>query len=445
MTAVGFGRAVGALTGVMLLLVSCNERIEVLRSVDGDPAGPVGGAPMTSGGGSGGGNATGGSDATGGSAGGESFSEVPLTGNSVVVDAGAAHSCAVVDGRLFCWGANAEGELGVGDVTDRDIATRVGSAGDWQTVSGGDSFSCALRAGGVWCFGSGSSGQLGNGTFASSLVPVQVSLPADAAQVVAGHEHACAILVDDRLFCWGANAEGQLAQDDPYPGPGVDSPDPVQVDPPSQWTEIAAGQGHGCGIKNDGTMHCWGRNTEGHLGIGSLDPGQVRVPLQVGEQTDWQAVAAGQSGTCGLRGTAELHCWGSNDASRLGVDVGDLSASPVAVPGMVDVLSFDTETFHSCAVTQADGLHCWGRNVEGQLGLGDTDDRSTPTLVVEPEVVWSQVATGRFHSCAAQRVDEMSPVTVVCTGRNAGGQLGVGDVDRRSVFSPVLVDEVDLQ
>lgn len=425
-----------ALLGVA---VACSERLEVLSSRAGGvgAAGGTGGVALPSGGASSGGNA--------GGAGGEpSSSAVVLSGAAIQLDAGSAHTCAVVDGSLYCWGANPDGALGLGDVSDRDVAVRVGTASDWQAVAVGDSFSCGIRADEVWCFGSGNSGQLGHGFFTSSLVPVQVALPTGARDIVVGDEHACAVLVDDRLFCWGANVEGQLAQDDPYPEPGVNSPSPVQVGA-SSWFGAGAGQGHGCGIETAGTLHCWGRNTDGQLGIGSLDPGQIRVPLQVGSDADWISVTAGQNGTCGLRGQRDLYCWGRNAFGRLGVDAGELATAPVVVPGMSMVVDFDTDTFHTCAIDGASRPHCWGRNVEGQLGLADTEDRSSPAVVPQPQGSWTDISTGRFHSCGVMREDGADVLLVACTGQNSGGQLGVGDVARRSVFTPTLMEAVEVE
>ncbi|XP_023763790.1 ultraviolet-B receptor UVR8 isoform X1 [Lactuca sativa] len=43
-----------------------------------------------------------------------------------VVSCGARHSAVVTDGKVFCWGWNKYGQLGVGDVIDRNIPSEVG-------------------------------------------------------------------------------------------------------------------------------------------------------------------------------------------------------------------------------------------------------------------------------------------------------------------------------
>jgi alpha-tubulin suppressor-like RCC1 family protein len=89
--------------------------------------------------------------------------------------------------------------------------------------------------------------------------------------------------------------------------------------------------------------------------------------------------------------------------------------------------------FNACGIQQDNTLHCWGRNAEGQLGVGDWLDRSgAPQVGIDTD--WANVAMGRFHTCA-QKQDG----SVHCTGENVDGQLGLGDTQRRNVFTPVTL------
>ncbi|NEO27279.1 MAG: hypothetical protein F6K03_10365, partial [Kamptonema sp. SIO4C4] len=112
----------------------------------------------------------------------------------------------------------------------------------------------------------------------------------------------------------------------------------------------------------------------------------------------WLAASPGQSHSCGVDAAGALHCWGSNGSFQLGT--GD--REPRDVPTRTfegPVVQLDTDTFHGCAVTPDEAMRCWGRNVEGQLGTGDLMDLRAPTEV-GAAVAWSEVATGRFHTCA---------------------------------------------
>ena len=47
---------------------------------------------------------------------------------------------------------------------------------------------------------------------------------------------------------------------------------------------------------------------------------------------------------------------------------------------------------------------------------------------------WVSVAAGRFHTCALKR-----DRSVLCTGQNDVGQLGLGDIESRTTFTPVVL------
>ena len=71
------------------------------------------------------------------------------------------------NGHLYAWGANFDGELGMGedDTDERLFPNRVGSATNWVTASDGDAWSVGVRSDGtLWGWGRNWYGQLGLGT-----------------------------------------------------------------------------------------------------------------------------------------------------------------------------------------------------------------------------------------------------------------------------------------
>ena len=109
------------------------------------------------------------------------------------------------------------------------------SAGPVPVVSSGGGGSCTLMPDQtVWCWGSNATGQLGNGTIQDSMTPVKVSTLGPATDVSAGQSdnavsafnHACAVETTSQVFCWGSNTFGELgrgtiSQDNPSAVPGV--------------------------------------------------------------------------------------------------------------------------------------------------------------------------------------------------------------------------------
>jgi alpha-tubulin suppressor-like RCC1 family protein len=79
-------------------------------------------------------------------------------------------------------------------------------------VSAGDNHTCGLQANGsLWCWGQNADGQLGTGSNLPSSAPATVTaLPATWLAVAAGGGHTCAVGGDGTLWCWGRNASGQL-------------------------------------------------------------------------------------------------------------------------------------------------------------------------------------------------------------------------------------------
>ena len=394
-----------------LLALACVERGEVLSSarVQGDEGAQAG-------------------------AGGETMHREPeLVISGVAV--GLSHSAAVSSGRLFTWGANEAGELGLGDTTERHVPTELTSTQTFVSVTAGGDYTCALDdLGSVYCFGANDRGQLGQGDRQPRTLPVRVPLRRGARVVSNNFEHVCALLADASLYCWGQNFEGELGQDDsPPPGQDETADDalsPVQV-PGTDWSDVSAGDGFTCGVRFDGTLWCWGRNTGHQLGPDS--DAQIRHPIQVGSDTDFARVDSGQQFSFALKQDHSLWCWGlnvgsPNDGYPLGMDTSGLDR-PTRFGSASDWIAFDTRVFHTCAVNRKNELWCWGRNIEGQLGTGDIDLRSSATHVADGIAA---VSVSWFTTCALTTAGH-----VLCTGKNEHGETGDGTTERPLRFTDV--------
>ncbi len=163
----------------------------------------------------------------------------------VSVTLGQYHVCALqrLDGsqKLFCWGDNSQGQLGIGSNSGPEYcATGLSCSRTPRLVAGfGDevvslsahatnSHSClATSSRTVYCWGDNTFGQLGLGVLGSNEpLPRQVAgLPGDADQVATGYLHTCAIRAGyQKLSCWGYNRFGALGFE------GNDfQPSPVEV------------------------------------------------------------------------------------------------------------------------------------------------------------------------------------------------------------------------
>lgn len=129
------------------------------------------------------------------------------------ISVGSAHSCAVrVDGTVWCWGRNLEGQLGRGTSTFSETAGPVPGLSGAVEVASGYRFACArLDDGTVRCWGDGHFGQLGDGTGTSRRAPAAVTGIDDATHLTLGEYSTCVVRASGRVWCWGYNADGELA------------------------------------------------------------------------------------------------------------------------------------------------------------------------------------------------------------------------------------------
>lgn len=145
----------------------------------------------------------------------------PLRVRSVAC--GRAHAAAVSQrGALLCWGANARGQLGLGDREARATPCVVTLRAPVVRVACGAAFSAAVTAAGrVYAWGCNARGQLALGalTPADSAVPRRARLPdaASATALACGAQHLLVRCDNGALFAAGDNQHGQLGLADAAP------------------------------------------------------------------------------------------------------------------------------------------------------------------------------------------------------------------------------------
>ena len=91
---------------------------------------------------------------------------------------------------------------------------------------------------------------------------------------------------------------------------------PVQVGTNTDWSAVAVGVYHSLALKNNGTLWGWGNNGNGELGTGDVT--NYASPVRVGTDTDWSALAAGMYHSLALKNNGTLWAWGNNAYGQLG-------------------------------------------------------------------------------------------------------------------------------
>ena len=129
------------------------------------------------------------------------------------VSAGSSHTCALTTaGAAFCWGSGANGQLGAGSIASSSKPVAVSGGLTFSAIGAGNSsHTCALTAAGaVYCWGNNANNQLGDGTAIQRLVPTQVLSSVAFASISIRNFSGCGRNAAGQPFCWGYNGFGQI-------------------------------------------------------------------------------------------------------------------------------------------------------------------------------------------------------------------------------------------
>ena len=170
--------------------------------------------------------------------------------------------------------------------------------------------------------------------------------------------------------------------------------------------DVAAGWYHTCALRGI-NLYCWGDNSYGELGDGTLDP-ILKPCTKIFPGHRLVAVDASKEYTCALEHDATkdknyLYCWGRNEYGKLGdgkVDKNQIPLSQIPVqyvpfehehysafPTKVKnesnedfegFVQFSAGSWHGCGVTKQSELYCWGQNFSGALGIGKDPNLFSP-------------------------------------------------------------------
>jgi uncharacterized delta-60 repeat protein len=251
----------------------------------------------------------------------------PLTG-ALDISSGEHSSCArLASGELHCWGSNYAGTLGrgsPGSFPDPRLTGPVRNPTNTANLTGvtlhaiGELHACAVAGGTLYCWGENANGQLGDGTTTSSPLPVIVSGVPSVSALALGESHSCALTSAGEVYCWGANDSGQLGNNNLV----FASPTPAQVAGLfGDTVAIAAGGDNTCALRAGGSVYCWGANYSGQIGnnlgyIGITDP--VAEPTEMIGITGATAISVGAEHVCALVTGGQLRCAGWNGDGTLG-------------------------------------------------------------------------------------------------------------------------------
>ena len=306
-------------------------------------------------------------------------------------------------------------------------------------VSHGEDFTVVLKEDGtVWASGQNNLGQLGDGTNTNKNEPVQVRIDentylTNVRKISVGTEWATALTLDGKVYTWGYNRFGQLAQGDTA---NLLYAKQAKIDENTyigDARDISAGDAHLMVVANDGRLYVSGNNNwYQNLTTGKEE--MVPYLTDTGLNSVIK-VNAGYSTCCAMLSNGKTLAWGHNGYGELETN-GNPTLQYVIAEDAVDIR---LNAYYTIIQKENREIYVTGRNDQGQLGLGDYNNRNVLTKVELPKNENGNNEQIKYISGTADNIMLMTKEgKVYVSGYNGYGQLCTGDTTDSNTFIPLV-------
>ncbi len=318
-----------------------------------------------------------------------------------------------IDGTIWSWGLNTNGQLALGNNVNTNIPSQIKiEKRIVQTAVGSNHIVVLTEEGKVYSAGLNTSGQLGNGTLSNSNTLVEVideygKQIENIARISAVENTTYLLDYDGNIYACG-NGYNKLALkleklDDIsaiYGNYGITKDNKVinlstkeAVDGLENIIKIAVGTNHVIFLKSDGTAYAMGTNTNGQCGNGTkvncLTPTVVRNSTGTSSLTDIKDIDAGENFSIAVLQNGEVYTWGSNENNKLGTDQVSDQVLPKKIQSISDGIIVSAGTNSSTYVNSNGKVYDWGLGVNGTLGNGVNANSIEKVLVGTEDVIVS--------------------------------------------------------
>lgn len=225
------------------------------------------------------------------------------------------------------------------------------------------------------------------------------------------------------LWDWGRNSVGQLGD-----GTTISKSVPIMIGNDSNWTKVSSNS-HTMAIKKDGTLWVWGWNVLGQLGDNTTT--NKLSPIQIGSDTNWASICPGVFHSLAIKTNGTLWAWGANTRGQLGNGSNTSSNIPIQIGNANDWAKVSAGNVSSVAIKTDGTLWAWGYNFNGELGNGTNLDSNIP-VQIGTATNWASVHSGQHHILAIK-----TDGTLWAWGYNGNGELGDSTTTSRN--TPVQV------
>ena len=317
------------------------------------------------------------------------------------VSAGSSSSFALTeDGEVYAWGRNYYGQLGLGDGKDRYIPTKLDSTKfdnrKVSQISAGGSHSLALTEDGeVYSFGYNYDGELGLGDMNNRDIPTKLDSShygnKKIIQIAAGSFHSLILTEDGFVYSFGGQYRYVLGLGNEY----VNATIPHKIDDlyyhNKRVERISAGGAHSFIVTVDKKVYAFGENSYGQLGLNDTIDRPVPIQIATTSITKINRVVAGSNHSLILTYDGKIYSFGAYTRGELGL--GDHSQSPFNnyIPNEINAKHFNYDhiiqvsagRLHTLALTKNDNIYVFGRNSNGQLGINNGNESEYEPVMID--------------------------------------------------------------
>ncbi|XP_008182284.1 X-linked retinitis pigmentosa GTPase regulator isoform X2 [Acyrthosiphon pisum] len=320
----------------------------------------------------------------------------------IEISCGEEHSGIVCkNGRVFCFGKNSFGQLGLGHTENvyKPNCVKSLKPDKVKHIACGRSHTIVSTENNiVYGFGDNSDGQLGQSVadVTHSDVPIEVTRFNDKniIQLSAGSYHTAALLENGDVYVWGSNSDRQLglnSMDDDSVNVSVPTIVPIAL--PVLY--VSCGHTHTAFVTRIGDLYTCGDREYGKLGHGLWSLSRVDTTEKIVK------VSCGANHTIALNDAGKVFVCGNNDCGQIGLrnvtSQGHLYPCPITNEPIVQIVCGQS---HSAFITASGKLFMCGDGKYGKLGI-DVNQITTPTLVlafVDKNLNVQMVSCGGNHT-----------------------------------------------
>jgi alpha-tubulin suppressor-like RCC1 family protein len=246
------------------------------------------------------------------------------------ISAGTYHTIGLdKNGRVWGWGYNSNGQLGDNSITSRRTPVSIlGINKTFCSISAGYYYFMGIDDNGkVWCWGSNAYGQLGDNSTTQRNTPVSIlGVNKTFCSIAGGQYHSVGLDKNGRVWCWGYNSNGQLGDNTI-----TSKRTPVSILGTNKtFCKITSGYGHTIGLDKNGRVWGWGYNAYGQLGDNSTT--QRNTPVSIlGINKTFCSITSGYNQTIGIDDNGKVWGWGYGFNGQLGNNDFPYRTTPVMI------------------------------------------------------------------------------------------------------------------